>query len=77
MMGKTINTHYISNIFSEDLGGGNVLIRTFRRSKGVLVPEVNLIMTAANMIMCSAKATKFGQSVFNEEQLRGADMKVH
>jgi hypothetical protein len=76
MLGK-IPTYYVSEVIKEDAGDGNVRILNYARKKGVLVPEFEVIMSSAKLLLVGRTLSEFAQEIFNSEQIRGPGMKVH
>lgn len=76
MLGK-IPTYYITDVFQEDAGSGNVRILNCERRNGVLVPQFEVIMPSATLLPIGRKIADFAQGVFNDSQLRMPGVKVH
>lgn len=76
MLGK-VPTYYITDVFQEDAGGGNIRVWNCTKRNGVLIPQFEVIIPAAALLTVGKKVAEFAKSVFNESQTRGAGMKVH
>lgn len=76
MLGR-IPTYYVTDVFMEDAGGGNVRILNCERKSGNLVPLFEVILPAAALLPMGRNISDFAQAIFNETQLRLDGMKVH
>jgi hypothetical protein len=76
MLGK-VPTYYITDILQEDAGNGNIRVWNCTRKNGVLVPQFEVIIPSASLMLVGKKVADFAQGVFNEAQLRVVGDKVH
>lgn len=74
---RFIPTFYISDVWQEDAGNGNVRVWNCIKRNGVIIPECEIIIAATNLLLAGKKVADFAQTIFNGEQLRGLGMKVH
>jgi hypothetical protein len=76
MLGK-VPTYYITDVLQEDAGNGNVRVWNCTRRNGVLIPQFEVIVPAASLMMVGRKVANFAQDIFNDLQLRELGTKVH
>jgi hypothetical protein len=76
MLGK-VPTYYITDIIQEDAGGGNIRVWNCTRRNGVMVPQFEVIIPAAALLVVGKKVSTFAQEIFNESQLRLPGDHVH
>jgi hypothetical protein len=76
MLGK-VPTYYVTEVFQEDAGSGNIRVWNCTRRNGVLIPQFEVIIPAASLMAVGKKVANFAQEVFNAEQLRMPGQHVH
>jgi hypothetical protein len=76
MLGK-IPCYYITDVIQEDAGNGNIRVWNCTRRKGILIPQCEVIIPAAALLLVGKQVADFAEGVFNAEQLRMPGQHVH
>lgn len=65
-----VRTYYVTDVITENAGGGNVRIWNCEMRNGLLIPRCEIISPAARVLQLGRAVSDFAQEVFADQQLR-------
>lgn len=65
-----VPTYYVTDVITENAGGGNVRIWNCEMRNGILIPRCEIISPASRILQLGRAVSDFAQGVFADQMLR-------